>query len=87
MKRPVRMNGPTGRLDAPAATPEPERSGSPVERIALRLDEVAQALGVGRRKIERERADGRFPPPDVVIGRMPLWQPATIRRWVEGGGR
>lgn len=57
------------------------------DRLALRLDELAVALGVSRRAIERERSAGRFPRPDLTIGRMPLWQPATIRRWIDEGGR
>lgn len=72
----------------PAAVPPPEAprpEASP--RLTLRLDDLAAALGVSRRAIERERSAGRFPTPDIVIGRMPLWRPETIRRWVEGGGR
>ncbi len=56
-------------------------------RLALRLDEIASLIGVSRRSVERERAAGRFPKPDLRVGRMPLWRPETIRRWVEGGGR
>ena len=63
----------------------PETAG--VERLTLRLDELAAALGVSRRAIERERSAGRFPKPDLSIGRMPLWRPETIARWLEGGGR
>lgn len=55
-------------------------------RLAFRLDEVAESLGISRRTIERERSAGRFPRPDLHIGKMPLWTPETIRRWVEGGG-
>jgi predicted DNA-binding transcriptional regulator AlpA len=55
-------------------------------RMAYRLDELATALGVSRRTIERERSAGRFPKPDLHVGKMPLWTPETIRRWVEGGG-
>ena len=62
----------------------PEPSG--VERLALRLDEVAEALGISRRAVERERSAGRFPKPDIIVGRMPLWRPETIRGWI-GGGR
>jgi predicted DNA-binding transcriptional regulator AlpA len=58
-----------------------------VGRLTLRLDELAAALGVSRRAIERERSAGRFPKPDLIIGRMPLWRPETIRSWIEGGGR
>ncbi len=57
-----------------------------VERLAWRLSDVARALGVSRRTIERERSAGRFPAPDLRLGKAPLWQPQTIRRWVEGGG-
>lgn len=58
-----------------------------VARLALRLDEVAAALGVSRSAIERERRAGRFPRHDLTIGRMPLWSPETIRRWIDEGGR
>jgi predicted DNA-binding transcriptional regulator AlpA len=57
-----------------------------VDRLALRLDDLAAALGVSRRAIERERSAGRLPKPDRIIGRMPLWSPETIRRWIEGSG-
>ncbi len=61
----------------------------PLSETALtwRLDAIAKALGISRRTLERERSAGRFPPPDLSIGKMPLWRPETIRRWVEGGGR
>jgi predicted DNA-binding transcriptional regulator AlpA len=55
-------------------------------RLTLRLDELARALGISRRALERERSAGRFPRPDLTIGRMPLWRPETIRDWIEGGG-
>jgi predicted DNA-binding transcriptional regulator AlpA len=54
--------------------------------LTWRLDAIAKALGVSRRTLERERSAGRFPPPDLSIGKMPLWRPETIRRWVERGG-
>lgn len=65
-------------------TPDPSADAFP--RLALRLDELAGALGVSRRTIERERAAGRFPRPDVRVGKVPLWRPETIRSWIEGGG-
>jgi predicted DNA-binding transcriptional regulator AlpA len=55
-------------------------------RLTLRLNEVASALGVSRRAIERERSAGRFPRPDRTIGKMPIWSVETIRQWIEGGG-
>jgi len=47
---------------------------------------VAASLGVSRRAIERERAAGRFPAPDVQIGKMPLWRRETLVGWIAQGG-
>jgi predicted DNA-binding transcriptional regulator AlpA len=52
-------------------------------RLTYRLDELAAALGISRRTLERERSVGRFPAPDLRIGKMPLWRPETIRAWIE----
>jgi hypothetical protein len=56
-------------------------------RLAIRIDEVAKAIGVSRRVIERERSAGRFPTPDMFIGRMPMYRPETIRGWIDSGGK
>jgi predicted DNA-binding transcriptional regulator AlpA len=67
---------------------QPEAASPNVVRLAYRLDEVAKALGVSRRLIERERSAGRFPRPDLTIGRAPLWTRETLTRWIaQGGGR
>jgi predicted DNA-binding transcriptional regulator AlpA len=58
----------------------------PVERLLFRLDDVAQALGIARRTLERERSAGRFAPADLTIGRSPLWKPETVREWIDAGG-
>jgi len=57
-----------------------------IERLAYRLDELAKGLGISRRTLERERSAGRFPQPDLTIGKAPLWKPETIQRWIDGGG-
>jgi hypothetical protein len=68
--------------------PSPIAATVEVQRLAYRLDEVAAALGVSRRSIERERSAGRFPPPDLQIGKMPLWRRETLVGWIaQGGGR
>jgi hypothetical protein len=59
----------------------------PVPRLAYRLDDLAAALNMSRRALERERSAGRLPKPDLHIGRAPLWKPETIRAWLERGGR
>lgn len=56
-------------------------------RLTYRLNEIADSLGVSRRTIERERAAGRFPKPDVQLGRTPLWTPETLVAWAKGGCR
>ena len=68
-------------------TEAPSRADGPaVERLAYRLNDLAIALRVSRRTIERERSAGRFPKPDRHIGKTPLWSVATIRRLMTKGG-
>jgi predicted DNA-binding transcriptional regulator AlpA len=64
-----------------------EASPTALPKLALRIAEVAKALGVGRRTIEKYRAAGKFPRPDRHIGKCPVWSPETIRKWIEEGGR
>ena len=77
-----RTNEPIMTKPAPA---EP-RTSAGVEALTYRMDQLPAALGVSRRTIEAERAAGRFPRPDLKIGRMPLWRRTTIERWLEHGG-
>lgn len=87
MSRPAFDASPTGAPEPGNGQGGDRRPVVPVERLALRLDEVAAALGIGRRTLERERSAGRFPPPDLTIGKAPLWSPETIRAWIERGGQ
>ena len=66
----------------------PDKAETPGEipRLLWRLDDVARALSVDRRTIERLRSAGKFPRADMQIGRIPLWRPATIRDWVTASG-
>lgn len=73
---------PTTPEEPPETTTAPARDAVP--RLALRLDDIPLATGVSRRVLERERAAGRFPAPDRVVGRMPLWRVETINRWLGG---
>ena len=67
-------------------TPDTPPTSSGPDRLAWRLADIALALGISRRALERERSAGRFPRPDRLVGRMPLWKPDTIREWIGGGG-
>jgi predicted DNA-binding transcriptional regulator AlpA len=54
------------------------------DRLCYRLADIAMLTGISRRSIERERAAGRFPRPDRVVGRCPLWRVETIQQWLAG---
>ena len=67
-------------------TLEPPPTPPAIARLALRLDEIAESLGVSRRSLERARASGKFPKPDIRLGRTVLWTPETIAGWLRKGG-
>ena len=50
----------------------------PVERLAYRIDEVADSLGMSRRAIEREQSAGRFPAPTRTSARSPSGGPTRF---------
>jgi hypothetical protein len=59
-----------------------DRQAAP-PRLAYRLSEIADMLGVSKRLLEQERAAGRLPKPDLRIGRVALWRiDPTIRNWL-----
>jgi hypothetical protein len=79
---------------APQTLPEPGRPTAPapeprlaVEKLAYRLNSVAELLDISRRLLERERAAGRFPPPDKHIGKCPVWTRDTLRAYLAEGDR
>jgi predicted DNA-binding transcriptional regulator AlpA len=54
----------------------------------LRMADLARVLNCSRRVVERMRSAGRLPAPDLYVGnRSPRWKPATLREWIEKGGR
>jgi hypothetical protein len=62
----------------------------PIEEL-LSMHDLCRILRVSRSKLERLRAAGKVPPPDLdlrtVSKPIPRWRPSTIRGWIEGGGR
>ncbi len=55
----------------------------PSERLAFRAEELADALGVSRRALDRDRSAGAFPPPSRIIGaKTPVWSRAAIEEWL-----
>ncbi len=85
------------RPQGPEAAIEPEApaNGRPSDAVPLRdrllwsLDDIASLCGVSKRFLERDRAAGRMPAPDVRLGRRVFWRPTTVNRWLDsqGGGR
>jgi predicted DNA-binding transcriptional regulator AlpA len=57
-----------------------------VEPLLNRRD-VARVLRVSLAVFDRLRSAGRLPRPDVILSRSPRWRAATIRAWIEKGGR
>ena len=51
------------------------------------MSAICKAACISRSTLERERSAGRFPHPDMQLGRKPLWRPESIREWIERGGR
>ena len=58
----------------------------PVEKLLWGIMEVAAALGIARRTLERMISAGQFPKADLHIGRMPKWRRETVAGWIERGG-
>lgn len=56
----------------------------PVLEPLLGVDDWAAALAVNRRTIERMRAAGKLPRPDLRVGSLPRWKAETIRAWING---
>jgi hypothetical protein len=51
----------------------------------LSVNDLATILKCSRRAVERMRAAGKVPRPDLHVGRCPRWTAARIRAWIEGG--
>lgn len=75
-------------MSTPKTTKAPRepRTAPLNDRLTWRINDIVQALGIGRRTLEKMRSAGRFPPPDLQRGKSPLWKPETIRAWVDRGG-
>ena len=65
--------------------PRPDRSNLAAAGIEpmLSIDDLAAALACDRRTVERMKSAGKLPPPDMKVGKMPRWKPATFRQWVD----
>jgi predicted DNA-binding transcriptional regulator AlpA len=78
--------GPLTLADPSDRKPEAPGAGHIIEPM-LSIDDLAAILRCSRRLVERMRSAGKVPKPDIKIGKMPRWKAATIRAWIERGGR
>jgi len=64
------------------STPKTPATATTLEPM-LGIDDLASVLNISRRGLERLRTAKKVPEPDLVLGRMPRWKPATIRTWID----
>jgi predicted DNA-binding transcriptional regulator AlpA len=75
-------------IDSPAAPARPQGRTLPASiEPLLHIDDLAELLSCSRRLVERMRSAGKIPKPDIHVGKCPRWKPATIRAWIERGGK
>ncbi len=66
-----------------AAQAQPTPTVAPL----LSQADLAKILNAGLRTVERMRSAGKLPKPDLFVGKMPRWRPATIGAWIEAQAR
>jgi hypothetical protein len=64
---------------------DPPELADAVEPLLWGWPQLLTRIPASRRVLERELAAGRFPRPIKHIGRRPMWRPADVIRWAEGG--
>jgi hypothetical protein len=71
---------------ATPATTTPAQKSSPrgveIEPL-LCWSDLRRLLVASQRTLDRLRASGRLPHPDMFIGRSPRWKAETVRRWID----
>ena len=60
---------------------ESDRGETPLEHM-VNLAGIAGVLGVSKRTVERWRAAGVLPQPDLTIGRVKRWKLSTLWEWM-----
>ena len=60
------------------------RTTSPAVEPMLSLAGIVELTGLSRSTIERLRAAGKLPKPDLEACRSPRWKGETIRHWIDG---
>jgi hypothetical protein len=53
----------------------------------LSVADLVRILNVSRRVVDRMRSSGHLPPHNLTIRKAPRWKAATIRSWIDAGGK
>jgi predicted DNA-binding transcriptional regulator AlpA len=61
----------------------PVKPAGAIAPLLWKFEDVIRALNVSRRSLERLRSAGRFPAPDLHIGKRPMWKPESVRAWID----
>lgn len=65
------------------ATDTKKAPSSATVEAMLTIDDLCRILCISRRAVERLRAAGKVPPPDLVVCKRPRWKGDTIRGWID----
>jgi predicted DNA-binding transcriptional regulator AlpA len=79
----LRLAASDSNFEATGTSVPPPQSVPLGDRLLWSLDEIRSLTGLSRRTLERERSSGRFPQPDVRVGRRALYRPQTVRDWLD----
>lgn len=73
-------------IPSPAVLSPPRSTAEPIcDGLGLRIADVAQLLGISTCAVYYLRSRGQLPPPDRMLGRLPVWSRKTVEAWVEQG--
>ena len=53
----------------------------------LSIADVETKTGISRRTLWRWISSGRFPQPDLAVGRIRRWKHETVEEWIESHSR
>ena len=45
------------------------------------ISDIARAYGITEKTITSYKARGQMPPPDIQVGRTPVWKFSTLNAW------
>ena len=65
-------------------TPEPTNDRDDLDLLAAA--EICDRFGIARRTLQTWRQIGKFPSPDLAIGKTIRWRRSTVENWLTENG-